>query len=380
MIQKKRILVLTDDRPWGHRSIAKAIFNYLKRNENENNFEVEYAEVKANTVGIDDLYVFAYRYMPKSTRVFHKFSGSKISSDVLREISILNLENLKSKIDEFNPDLIISTYFVHSHSLSWWRKKENKKFKLWSVVPDPWTINPISFIKGVDLNIVYDETSFKEGLRWGIDKDKMLKTNWWTRLEMYQKFDRQESRKKLGFKDDRPVIFIGGGSLGTNSLSRFLPIMLMVKKKVGFIINTGTDKLSFNLVEQFIKVMKRLKKDDLVQIKQLGWIENMGEVLSACDIVFGKAGPNFLFDVVAVRKPFVAITHIGGQEDGNIDLIKKKKIGWVKEKNFELLNFFLKYMENPKIYNERYLKNISRERELNKESLPLIMDRIKSEI
>jgi UDP-N-acetylglucosamine:LPS N-acetylglucosamine transferase len=51
----------------------------------------------------------------------------------------------------------------------------------------------------------------------------------------------------------------------------------------------------------------------------------MAEVLSASDIVFGKAGPNFLFNVVACKKPFVAITHVGGQEDGNLDIIRKKK-------------------------------------------------------
>jgi UDP-N-acetylglucosamine:LPS N-acetylglucosamine transferase len=125
----------------------------------------------------------------------------------------------------------------------------------------------------------------------------------------------------------------------------------------------------------------RLRKgDDTVIIKHLGWIENMAEVLSACDIVFGKAGPNFLFDAVATQKPFVAITHIGGQEDGNIDIIKKKKLGWIKEKNGEISDFLFEYLENPKYFEEKYTKNIKIEAENNKKTLPMILERVKKEL
>ena len=178
--------------------------------------------------------------------------------------------------------------------------------------------------------------------------------------------------------DDRPIVFIGGGSLGTSSLPKLLPIILSLDKKVGFVINTGNDKLAYNLVNQYQKLFSKLRKnDDTVIIKHLGWIENITEVLSACDIVFGKAGPNFLFDCVACKKPFVAITHIGGQEDGNIDLIRKKKLGWVKERTDEMNKFLIEYLENPKYYENKYLKNIEIESEKNRKTLPFILEMVK---
>jgi len=375
---KKKILILTDDLPWGHRSIAKAIFNFLK-NQVGNQYNIELAEIKAETMFMSDLYVFAYRYIPQSNAVIHKVANTNVATDILKEVAVLNLKNLKETINKSNPDLIISTYFLHSHSLIHWKKKEEKNFKLWTVVTDPWTINPITFVADADLNIVYDEIGKKEAIRHGVPKEKILITGWWTRSEMYQKFKASESRGKLGFKDDRPVIFVGGGSLGTNSLYKLLPALLMLKKKVALIINTGTDKLAFRMVEQFMKMLKIVKKDELIQIKHLGWIDNMAEILSAADIVFGKAGPNFLFDCVACNKPFVAMTHIGGQEDGNIDLIKKKKLGWVKEKNGEISNFLFEFLENPKYFENKYKKNIEVESELNKKSLPLILKALKKE-
>lgn len=382
MEKKKKILVLTDDMPWGHRSIAKAIYGYLKKKENEGNYEIAYREIKANTGLGGDLYIFSYRYFPKSNSLVHQFVQKRsFVRKLLEEASVINLPRVKSEIEKINPDLIISAYFFHTHSLVKWRQRQINKFKLWTVVADPWTINPISFIKEADLNLLYDEVSLQEGLKYGLKAEKIKVTGWWTREEMYQKYNRDEVRKKLGFEDDRPVVFIGGGSLGTNSLPKLLPMMLSLDKKVGFIINTGTDKLAYNLVNQFQKMFSKLRKnDDTVIIKHLGWIENMAEVLSACDMVFGKAGPNFLFDCIACKKPFVAITHIGGQEDGNIELIKKKKLGWVKEKNGGILDFLSDYLENPKYYENKFSKNIELESKKNQKTLPLMLEMVKKEL
>ncbi len=377
---KKKILVLTDHMPWGHRSIAKAIFNYLKTNEKDNNYEVVYAEIKAETGIGDDLYTFAYRYLPLSNRLAHKTFDKKFARDLMRKSSIFNLPRLKKEINKIKPDLIISAYFFHSHSLADWRVEEKKNFKLWTVVADPWTINPISIVKGCDLHIVYDEVGEHVALKYGVKESQILKTGWWVRPEMYQKIDRHEARKKLGITDDRPVIFMGGGSLGTNSLTKLLPTLIFIKKKVAFVINTGVDKFAFNLVKNYSKILTNLRKDDVVYIKNMGWIDNMAEVLVASDIIFGKAGPNFLFDVVACQKPFVAITHIGGQEDGNIDLIKKKNLGWIREKNSELVNFLYQYLDNPKYFENKFKKEIKEEALNNKDSMKTILERVKKEL
>ena len=150
----------------------------------------------------------------------------------------------------------------------------------------------------------------------------------------------------------------------------------MIKQKCTIIFNTGTDKLAFKMVAQFVKMFDRLNKNKNVKIINLGWIENMTEILSQVDIVFGKAGPNFLFDVVAARKPFVAITHIGGQEDGNIELIKKKKLGWVKEGLGEAEDFLLEYLKNPEKYNQMYIKSIEKEASNNEKTMEKIWDKI----
>lgn len=380
---KKKILVLTDDMPWGHRSIARAIFKYLKSVEKENNFEVSLAEIKSPFGVMNDLYTFVYRFFPISNRISMKLMENGMLRKAAFEMLDYDIPDLKKTVSKIKPDLVISAYFYHSQSLVKMREDEGMKFKLWTVVADPWSINAFSFIEGADLHLVYDQMMTKAMKEYGITRDKVFETGWWVRPEMYETKLKVESLKvksKLGFNDDRPVVFVGGGSLGTNSLVKLLPVLMMVKTKVGVIFNTGTDKLAYNMVEEYIKLFRRLKRNDLVQIKNMGWIENMAEVLSACDIVFGKAGPNFLFDVVAVGKPFVAITHIGGQEDGNIDIIKKKKLGWVKERGNSSAKFLLEYLKNPIKYQEKFKETIKEEGKKNQKSLPKILERIKMEL
>jgi UDP-N-acetylglucosamine:LPS N-acetylglucosamine transferase len=374
---KKKILVLTDTMPWGHRAIARAIFSGLKSHEKEDNWEVKYAELKAETGIGNDLYKFIYRFTPRLGKFAYRLASSRRAVEMFEKLAWYNLKNLERTISRQKPDLIISCYFLHSHSLALWKERDDKNYLLWTVVADPWTSNELSFVKGVDMHLVYDEVEEKVGMKLGVEKKRILKTGWWVRPEMYKKYDKEQSRKKLGFYDDRPIVFVGGGSLGTNSLARVLPATMLIKKKVGLIFNTGTDKLAYNMVEEYVRIFRNLRDNGLVQIKNVGWIDNMAEVLSACDLVMGKAGPNFLFDVIATEKPFVAITHISGQEDGNIELIKKKKIGWVKEKPSEAADFLLDYLDDPKKYEAKYRDNVKKEARTNKMSLEVIRREIK---
>jgi UDP-N-acetylglucosamine:LPS N-acetylglucosamine transferase len=376
---KKKILILTDDLPWGHRSIAKAIYGSLKEKEKEAGVELRYAEIKAEVGISNDFYTFMYRFFPKSNKMMTRLSGEGRLRKIVHRLSEMNLPRLKKFVSSYKPDLIISCYWYHSHSLQLWRKNENANFKLWSVIADPWTITPVTVVPGADLTLVYDEVAEREVRKYGL-KGEILKSGWWVRGEMYKKIDRKEARRKLGITDDRPVIFIGGGSLGTNSLTRLLPVLMTIESKCAFIFNTGTDKMLHSTIDQYVKLLKKLKLGEQIIVKNLGWIEDMAEVLQASDIVFGKAGPNFMFDVVASKKPMVAITHIGGQEDGNIEIIKKKNLGWVKEKPGESASFLLEYLERPKYFEKMYAKSIDKEAKNNEKTMGKIWKRIKEEI
>lgn len=384
-MKKKRILVLTDDMPWGHRSIAKAIYGFLKKKEDlakqNNGITVDYVEVKMPLSIGNDLYAFMYRYFPATNKITNRIVENERVRRVFYEITKDCEPILIKTIKKYKPDILISSYCFYSNLLTDIYQNTNLKYKLWTVVADPWTASRLNFIDRADLSLVYDDVAYEQAIGYGISPENILKTGWWVRGEMYDKKlqtsnIKHQVKEKMGIEEVEPVVFIGGGSLGTNAITKFLPILLLVRHKCTIIFNTGTDKVAFKMVEQYKKVFDRINIRKNVNILNLGWIENMAEVLSISDIVFGKAGPNFLFDVVALQKPFVAITHIGGQEDGNIELIQKKKLGWVKEGMGEAEDFLLEYLKKPEKYNNKFAKTIEVEAKNNKRTMEKIWKKI----
>jgi len=95
----------------------------------------------------------------------------------------------------------------------------------------------------------------------------------------------------------------------------------------------------------------------------LGFEKNMASLIQISDLVVGKAGPNLLFETAACGKPFMAITHISGQEDKNLNLIKEKQLGLVEENPLKAIKLLKKIMGKPELLNMTI--NIKKEAKIN---------------
>ena len=87
----KRVLVLTDHLPWGHRSIARAIYGYLNKNEKKEGLKVDYSEVKIEASLVSDFYNFLTTFLPQYGGLVHQLSKSKQYHDGLKKASLANL-------------------------------------------------------------------------------------------------------------------------------------------------------------------------------------------------------------------------------------------------------------------------------------------------
>ena len=62
------------------------------------------------------------------------------------------------------------------------------------------------------------------------------------------------------------------------------------------------------------------------------------------------------------------------------NLIKKKELGWIREKSNNLISFLHKYLDNPKYFENKFKKTINKEALKNQKSLKIILDRVKEEL
>lgn len=86
------------------------------------------------------------------------------------------------------------------------------------------------------------------------------------------------------------------------------------------------------------------------RLRVLPFTREIAPFMAASDVIMGKAGPNVLFEALALERPFIATTYFPGQEKGNLQFMQRHDIGRVAlnlEEQLELLQA-LKAIQNPR--------------------------------
>ncbi len=111
--------------------------------------------------------------------------------------------------------------------------------------------------------------------------------------------EKEEAKKKLGL-DSRPFIVAFGGSLGAQNLNRAAIDFLNENDCSSFQFMLGTGKRYYEEVVSAVS-----KKDANIFIRE--YIHNMDLVMSAADVVVGRAGALTVSELAALGKPSVLI-------------------------------------------------------------------------
>ncbi|MFH5837364.1 undecaprenyldiphospho-muramoylpentapeptide beta-N-acetylglucosaminyltransferase [Proteiniclasticum sp. C24MP] len=125
------------------------------------------------------------------------------------------------------------------------------------------------------------------------------------REDLY-KGDGSRAKKAAGFTDDKPVLLVMGGSIGSvkinKSLRKILPELLPI---FNIIHLCGKNNLDESLLET-----KGYKQYEYV-------VEEMKDILTAADLVVSRAGSNSIFEFLALRKPNLLIPLSKGASRGD---------------------------------------------------------------
>lgn len=351
---KKTIAIFTA--PQGHFSIAQAIQEKLQDNYNIVMFE--------DRDSLFDLYVPFYQFFPAANSIPFSLATSaakrrKIKKMIETVFYYRYKEKIEAFLEEHRPDVCISTHFIYNANLVTQKRIAGTPFI--NVITDPRTISPFVISGEATTNVCFENTT--EGV---VKKfDPSAKTDvlgWFVREQFEKKVEmdgdmtpftdqkaeqkvKQTSRKKLGLNPNLFTILIASGSEGTNMILKLLPALFSEKNPVQIVVACGSNKKLFGIVSSFQKLLTQTNRP--ATIIPIEFSTQMDMYMRASDIVVGKAGPNTIFESVACKRPFFAITHIAGQEDGNLDLIREYKIGFVEEKPRKAQKLLQSIIKNP---------------------------------
>ncbi|OGV95685.1 hypothetical protein A2W24_05445 [Microgenomates group bacterium RBG_16_45_19] len=303
----------------GHLSLAQAVAQALSHYQTH--------IVNASIPGFSIYYPF-YRYFPQITRYPYKIANKR---QVYRTLQKFLGSSYRLKIAETiatqRPDAVISTYAVANPTIESIIAKPALPFI--NIISDPWTIAPF-LPSALATNLVFDQTAFQTCRRFHIPKERLIISGWFIRPAF--KSGRRLAQRQALHLPPRPLTFlVAAGSEGTNLVLKIMPTFLQTKTPLTIIVACGHNRRLFDIVTNLNRFNRALRKHPSATLIPLSFTDQLHRYMQAADLVIGKSGPNLLFETVATETPFFAVTHISGQEDGNLDIIRDYHLGYVEE-------------------------------------------------
>ncbi|MEN8253727.1 MAG: glycosyltransferase [Patescibacteria group bacterium] len=332
-MSKKTVAIFTAFQ--GHVSIAEAIIQTLK------------PKYKIKIFKDSDIllqyYLPIYKFFPSGFGSIYKLSQGKKTAILAENYFRLKYEKkIESFFSRKKPDIAINTHYFFNKCLGDLSKSYNKPFI--NVFTDPKTIHPILIAENANQNLAFDKNTIKISRRFN-PKAKVSATGWFVRDEYEQNYQKKEIRKKLKISEDKLTFLIVSGSDGTTAIMKILPIIFSTTKDINIIVACGNNKTLFKVTKALENNLRKTRKN--ITLTALPFTKKLYKYMQASDLVIGKAGPNTLFETVATVTPFFAITHIAGQEDGNLDIIIDSKLGYVEENPIKASKVLADITNNP---------------------------------
>jgi processive 1,2-diacylglycerol beta-glucosyltransferase len=355
---------------WGHESIGKAVEDALG-----SKYHTYLNLIKPESLGSKS-YTSLYLLFPSFNKIPYKISEteriSKIAAKYLYKSYAKKIEDI---IKKQKPLVVVSVYFAFSLVLEKLSKKYH--FTFINIVADPRTFHKLTLF-GNAYNFLFDKKSLKRSIQLGLDRKKCIQSGWYVRKEFQKSKNKEEVRTSLGLQPKLFTISVIGGSVGTLNILKIFPAFFTLDKKIQVVVICGNNKGLYKSLHSLLEILD-LKKNGNAKFIIKGFTLNTHEYLQASDVVIGKAGPNLLFESVAVQTPFFAVSHIAGQEDGNLEIIKKYKLGFVEENPLKAIKLTKRIINNPKILN-RFSKPLERLSSYNRNSYTILQKFIEKKL
>ena len=336
----KRILILTADAGFGHRSAANAILTALS----------ERYDVTAEIVnplaqpGAPALLKFAetnydreVQNTPELYAVGYQVSDHSVAVSLMEQgLIALLYKPLKDLVDAARPDAIISTYPLYQAPLAALFALNGRYVPVLVVVTDLATVHGLWFHDDIDLCLVPTEQVRAKALDSGLPPERVTITGLPVNPTFAQPYDQIELRTALGWSNDRTVALFAG----SKRVTKLEPI--------AHALNHSGLPLELALVSgQDEALFKRWQAEEWHQPAHIySFVKNMPDLIRAADLVVCKAGGLIVSEALAAGRPLLIAEAIPGQETGNAMVVVEGGAGEMIDSGIEALETVCHWLEH----------------------------------
>ena len=358
---KKKVLIMYASYGSGHRSIANYVAEYIKKEDK--NIEVATLDILTYSMKIvgsisQKINSFFMLKTPVIHNFFYNLTSTKVGGDFIDSISTTIFKNkkMKNEINRFNPDIIVATHFFGASLAKYYNDKGVTNAKIVTIVTDYDVIELwMKYHKDINYFVVANKYMRKDLIKRGVNKNKIKVFGIPIAPMDTIKFNKESYLKKFNFSGKNKIcIFFGGGSNGS---SRSLPYIKKVAKSnpnLDIIFVAGKNEYSKDVIDSYIE------KNNLKNVRTLGFVTNVPELLELCDFVISKPGGIQLTECLYFKKPVLMIRHSGGQEIANYKYFESVGFGKFFKSSFGLNMYVKNVLNDPRIlkkFSENMKKN-----------------------
>ena len=232
---------------------------------------------------------------------------------VRRTLAQLPTEKFTRELKRFGPGVVLCTHYMPLEILGRIQSKNRGK-------PGPFTISVVTDFEAhalwmepvVDLYCVAAEETKARLVARGAAADKVVVTGIPVALRFGTPPDGPGVRKRMGLRDDLPVLLVLSGGFGMGPVAGIVREINKLETPVQMVVVCGRN-------EELRRELAVLERRHPTHI--LGFVTNMQEWMAAADLILSKPGGLTTSEALALGKPMFVLDPIPGQEAANSDFL-----------------------------------------------------------
>jgi 1,2-diacylglycerol 3-beta-galactosyltransferase len=340
---KKRILILTADAGYGHRSAAQAVSAALSLKypdlcecrvinpvyERDGPFPLR------NAMRNYDRTVTRF---PAYYRLTYALSDTHLVCSMLDRMMRIMLKRLMTELlVEFMPDAVISTYHIYNPALRAAIDRLDASIPLFSVVTDLENVHKMWLHPGPDRIFVASQAARLEALACGLNAEQVIASG----IPVNPRFgsetiSKQALRRELGWADGL-ITILAVGSARVETLLAHLQAIDQAALPLQLAAVAGGDESLF----------RKLKAVNWrIPAHIYGFVDRMSDLMLAADLLMSKAGGLIVSEGLAGGLPLLLTEYIPGQESGNVRFVCDNHAGRLAASPRETLSIIEHWLQD----------------------------------
>jgi len=346
----KRVLILTADAGFGHRSTANALAAAFAR---------RYGAAAAVTIvnpldepgapplmrSAESDYDKLATQWPGFYKLGYKMSDLAMTTSVTEMTYVLLMYDIIARlIKQHQPDTVVVTFPTYQYPVAAYRRLSGARVPMATIVTDLVSLQKMWFTPSTDLCLVPTPFAADLALERGLDPDTVHVTGLPVNPALADAPPRAEARAALGWPADKFTV-LAVGSKRVEGLDQFLHVL----NHSGFDIHLvavagGNDELYARLQAAEWHIPATL----------YNYVSDMPTFLHAADCVISKAGGLIVTESLACGLPLLLMQVIPGQETGNAALVTREGAGALTPEPLLLLEALADWLaDDGRLYRER---------------------------